>query len=327
MESRKVLYALPILGDKPIPALDRLKTARYVVEQVQGERMLREEELIARLPGICATIAGSEPYTERVFRAAPDLKLVARHGVGFDKVDLAAASRHGVLVTTAPGSNANAVADLTIGLMCAVQRQIVQLDRRIRAGSWGSEYVPALWRSTVGLVGLGHIGKCVARRCLGFEMQVLATEPAPDIAFVRQHGIELVGLEELCRRADIITLHIHATPETRHLINRERLALMKPTAILINTSRGTLVDEEALVEALKCGQLAGAGLDVFQREPLGSSSPLLALDSVVLTPHCAGKDLTSQAITLGRCVETILRFFQGQPLEPGDLRNPDVLRR
>jgi phosphoglycerate dehydrogenase-like enzyme len=327
MESRKVLFALPTVSDKPVPGLDPLMAAGYAVEWVQGRRMLTEDELIARLPGVCATIAGGEAYTERVFAAHPTLKLVARHGAGFDKVDLAAASRHGVVVTTTPGSNANAVADLTIGLMCAVRRQIVQLDRRIREGKWGSEYVPALWKSTVGIVGLGHIGKCVARRCLGFEMQVLATEPTPDIAFVRQHSIELVGLEELCRRADIITLHTPATPQTRHLINRERLALMRPTAILINTARGALVDQEALIEALKHGQLAGAGLDVFQREPLESSSPLLALDSVVLTPHCAGKDLTAQASTVSRCVETILRFFQGQPLEPGDLRNPDVLRR
>jgi len=215
---------------------------------------------------------------------------------------------------------------MTIGLMCAVRRQIVRLDRLVREGGWGSDYVPALWGSTVGIVGLGHIGKCVGRRCLGFEMQVLATEPTPDMAFVRQHGIELVELEELCRRADIITLHVPATPQNRQLINRERLALMRPTAILINTARGALVDEDALVEALKNGQLAGAGLDVFRREPL-ESSPLVSLDSVVLTPHCAGKDLTAQAATLGRCVQTILRFFQGEPLEPGDLLNPDVLRR
>jgi phosphoglycerate dehydrogenase-like enzyme len=187
--------------------------------------------------------------------------------------------------------------------------------------------VPALWKSTVGIVGLGHIGKCVARRCLGFEMQVLAMEPAPDMAFVRQHGIQLVSLEELLRRADIITLHTPATPQNRHLINRERLALMRPTAILINTARGTLVDQDALIEALKNGRIAGAGLDVFQREPLESSSPLLALDNVVLTPHCAGKDLTAQASTVSRCVETVLRFFRGEPLEPDDIRNPDVLRR
>jgi len=327
MESRKVLFALPAVSDEAVPGLDRLAAAGYVIERVQGRRMLTEDELIARLAGVCATIAGGEAYTERVFATHPTLKLVARHGAGFDKVDLAAATRHGVVVTTTPGSNANAVADLTIGLMCAVRRQIARLDRRMREGVWASEYVPALWRSTVGIVGLGHIGKCVARRCLGFEMQVLATEPVPDMAFVRQHGIELLGLEELLRRADIITLHTPATPQNRHLINRERLALMRPTAILINTARGTLVDEDALVEALKNDRLAGAGLDVFQREPLEHSSPLLALDSVVLTPHCAGKDLTAQASTVSRCVETILRFFRGEPLEPGDLRNPDVLRR
>jgi phosphoglycerate dehydrogenase-like enzyme len=325
MPPRKVLFGLPASVDQPNPILDPLWAAGFTVERVIGRWALSEDELIARLPGVCATIAGGEPYTERVFAAAPDLKLVARHGAGYEKVDLAAATRHGVAVTVTPGANANAVADMTLALMGAVRRNLLVLDRLVRAGGWGADTPPALWRSTVGIVGLGYIGKAVARRCVGFEMRLLAAEPAPDLSFVRQHGITLVDVDALCRQADIITLHAPATPENRHLINRDRLAIMKPTAILINTGRGTLVNEAALCEALSAGRLAGAGLDVFEREP-PEGSPLLTMDKVVLTPHCAGRDLASHAAVLGRCVETILRFFRQEPLaSPEDLLNPGVL--
>jgi D-3-phosphoglycerate dehydrogenase / 2-oxoglutarate reductase len=322
----RILFALHSVGDGPLPPIEPLVQAGFAVERVRASRPLTEDDLIAKLSGISATIAGGEPYTERVFRAAPDLRLVARHGVGYDSVDVAAATRHGVAVTVTAGSNANSVADFALTLMCAVRRKLLRLDRTVREGGWGSEMVPALWQSTVGIVGLGHIGRCVARRCLGFEMRVLATEPRPDMEFVRRYDIELVALDDLCRQADIVTLHVPASPENRRLIGRERLSLMKPTAILVNTARGSLVDEPALIEALAGGRLAGAGLDVFEREPLGESL-LQGLDNVVLSPHCAGKDAMSHAVTLPRCVETVLRFFRGDPLDPKDLLNPEVLRR
>lgn len=327
MGSRKILYTIPKRAGRPVQLLHRLEEAGFVVEQIPEDRHLTEDELIARIPGVSATIAGGEPYTERVFTAAPDLRLVSRYGVGCDNVDLAAASRHRVAVTVTSGTNAEAVADLTLSLMCAVRRQLLQNDRAVRRGRWLPECVPGLWWATVGIVGLGRIGRRVAKRCLGFDMRILAAEPKPDLEFVKGHGIELVSLDELFCQADIITLHTPASPENTHLVNRARLAEMKPTAILINTARGDLVDEAALCEALRAEKIAGAGLDVFTKEP-PVDSPLLGLDNVVLTPHCGEFDHASAVATMTRVVDNVLRFLRGKPLGfPEDLLNPEVLVR
>jgi phosphoglycerate dehydrogenase-like enzyme len=209
--------------------------------------------------------------------------------------------------------------------MCTLQRGIVRNHRLITGGQWKTEFRPGLWRATVGIVGLGRIGQAVARRCRGFSMTILAYEPYPDRDFVREHGIELVSLEELLRRADLVTLHCPATPENRHLMNRERLALMKPTAHLVNTARGALVDEAALHEALATGRLAGAGLDVFEKEPLFDSA-LFGLDNVVLSPHVAGIDETSEVAMADRAIDAILAVWRGEPPPRECVVNPEALR-
>ena len=176
----------------------------------------------------------------------------------------------------------------------------------------------------MGIVGLGRIGQAVARRCRGFEMRILATEPAPDLAFVRAHGIELITLNDLLRQADLVTLHTPGSPGTRHLIDGERLRLMKPTAYLVNTARGSLVDEAALLEALTTGRLAGAGLDVFEREPM-TASPLFQLDNVIVGPHLAGIDATSEAAMANRAIDAILAVRNGQAPDADCLVNPGAL--
>jgi phosphoglycerate dehydrogenase-like enzyme len=325
--SRRILYTVPKRAGRPVQLLQRLEEAGFVVEQIPEDRHLTESELIARIPGVVAMIAAGEPYTERVFAAASDLKLVSRYGVGCDNVDLAAATRHRVAVTRTSETNSEAVADLTLGLMCAVRRQLLQNDRAVRAGRWLPECVPGLWRATVGIVGLGRIGRRVAKRCLGFDMRVLATKRRPDPEFTQRHGVELVSMDELFRQADIVTLHAPASPENIHLVDRQRLAMMKPTAILINTARGDLIDEAALCDALKAGTIAGAGLDVFTQEP-PVGSPLLGLDNVVLTPHCAEFDRTSAEATMTRAIDNVLHYFSGEPLTyPQDCVNPEVLAR
>lgn len=327
MGSRKILYTIPKRAGRPVQLLHRLEEAGFVVEQIPEDRHLTEDELIARIPGVLATIAGGEPYTERVFTAAPDLKLVSRHGVGCDTVDLAAASRHRVAVTVTSETNSEAVADLTLSLMCAVRRQLLQNDRAVRRGRWLPECVPGLWRATVGIVGLGRIGRRVAKRCVGFEMRVLATKRRSDSEFAQRYGVELVSMDELFCQADIVTLHTPVSPENAHLVNRARLAEMKPTAILINTARGDLVDEAALCDALRAGTIAGAGLDVFTKEP-PVGSPLLGLDNVVLTPHCGEFDHASAVATMTRVVDNVLRFLRGEPLAfPEDLLNPEAPMR
>ena len=232
--------------------------------------------------------------------------------MGFDAIDVPAATRHGVVVCTAVGANHEAVADYAVSLMCALQRGLLRNHRLITGGQWKTEFRPGLWRATVGIVGLGRIGQAVARRCRGFAMTILAYEPYPDRDFVREYGVELVSLEELLRRADLVTLHCPATPENRHLINHERLALMKPTAHLVNTARGSLVDEAALHEALATGRIAGAGLDVFEKEPLFDSA-LFGLDNVVLSPHVAGIDETSEVAMADRAIDAILAVWRGDP--------------
>jgi len=294
------------------------------VRRIGKNGKLTEDELIEALPGVFATLAASEPYTARVFERAPDLRVIARWGVGYDAIDLDAATRRGVAVCIAAGGNHEAVADYAFALLCALQRGLRGNHRLVTQGVWRTEFRPGIWRATVGIVGLGRIGKGVARRCRGFDMRLLATEPAPDAAFVREHGIELVPLEALLGEAQIVTLHCPLSPATHHLINRERLALMKPGAYLINTARGPLVDETALYEALTSGRLAGAGLDVFEHEPL-TASPLFSLDNVLLSPHVAGVDLTSEVAMADRAIDAILAVQQGRRPAAECLLNPGAL--
>lgn len=320
----RVLMALHHLGERVTPYVRRLEREGFEVIRNPVGRCLTEDELVEILPGIFATIAAIEPYTDRVFEAARDLKIVARYGVGYDQVDVAAATRHGVAVAMAFGTNHEAVADSTLTLMAAMVGNVIQHHLTVSRGGWGMEIHPGLWRATVGIVGLGRIGKAVARRCRGFEMRILAYDAVPDVAFAQDNGIHLVPLDRLLREADIVTLHAPHTPETENLIDRERLALMKPTAYLVNTARGGLVDEVALYAALTSGRLAGAGLDVFRKEP-PAGSPLLGLDNVVLSPHCAGSNATSEAAVADRCIDSIVALARGEGPELEYLLNPEVL--
>jgi phosphoglycerate dehydrogenase-like enzyme len=325
VSARRVLITVPHTYRREAPYLRRLEAAGLDVERRVGRQgKLTEDELLAALPGVFATLASSEPYTARVFREAPDLRVVARWGVGYDAIDVGAATRHGVVVCTAVGANHEAVADYAVALMCALQRGLVRNHRLITSGAWKTEFRPGLWRATVGIVGLGRIGQAVARRCAGFAMRILAYEPYPDMAAVQALGVELVSLEELLRRADLVTLHCPATPENRHLIDAARLALMKPTAHLVNTARGSLVDESALHEALATGRLAGAGLDVFEKEPL-FDSPLFGLDNVILSPHVAGIDETSEVAMADRALDAILAVWRGEVPPRECVVNPEVL--
>ncbi len=322
---RKIFIALHHLGERGVPFFRRLEEAGFDIVRNPHKRYPTEDEMIGLVPGIFATVAGVEPYTERVLQAATELRIVARFGVGYDKIDVPAATRHGVAIAMAFGANHEAVADTAFTLMAAIMGKTLPHHQRIKGGGWGQQPHPGLWRATVGIIGLGRTGKAMARRCLGFEMRILAHEVQPDVEFVRRHGVELVSLEMLLREADVVSLHAPHTPETDRLMSEERLALMKPTAYLVNTARGGLVDEEALYRALTAGRLAGAALDVFRQEP-PAGSPLLQLDNVLLSPHCAGTNLTSERNVASRCVDSILEFTRGQGPDPQYLLNPEVLR-
>jgi D-3-phosphoglycerate dehydrogenase / 2-oxoglutarate reductase len=322
----RVLVAIPRVHDATRAGLERLQASGGDLVVNPHGRTLGEEELIAMLPGCFATIAGGERYSERVFAAAPDLKVVARMGVGYDAIDLAAATRHRVAVAMGFGTNHEAVADMALALMAALGNRLFAYHQETMEYRWGGHFQPGLWRSTLGIIGLGRIGRALARRCRGFEMRVLACDPIVDPVEAEAQGVQLVELERVLREADFVSVHAPHSRETDRLVNAERLALMKPTAFLINTARGVLVDERALYQALAAGRIASAGLDVFEVEPLPVDSPLRSLSNVILTPHCAGGSISAVAAMTERCVDSILAVREGR--SPGDefLLNPEVLR-
>ena len=324
---KKILVNVYHLAEREAPYLQRLRDAGFELVFNRLARQQTAEELIAALPGAFGTVAGGEPYTAQVFAApaARDLRIVARFGVGYDRVDVPAATRHGVAVAMAFGANHESVADGAFALMAAIAGRIVMRDRQVRSGGWGDAFHQGLWRATVGVVGTGRIGRAFVRRCKGFEMRIVAHDPAGDAAWAKANGVTLMPLDQLLRESDFISLHAPWTKATENLIDAAKLALMKKTAFLINTARGQLVDEEALADALVEGRIGGAAIDCFRTEP-PAGSRLLALDNVILTPHSTGMDVTGEHAMANRCIDSILARRRGE--NPGDeyVLNPDALR-
>ena len=231
MALSKVLCNIQQVYGRPGAFLAPLRDAGFEIVMNDKDRLLTEDELIERLPGVVATIAGGELYTERVFASAPALRVVARFGVGYDRVDVEAATRHGVAVAMAFGTNHESVADYAFALTIGLAVEILPHHHRVAGGGWGCGFHPGLWGRCMGIVGLGRIGKAMARRCRAFEMRLLAADPLADEAYAAANGIELVPLDDLLRRADFVSLHTPLAPETRNLIGRRELALMKPTRV------------------------------------------------------------------------------------------------
>jgi D-3-phosphoglycerate dehydrogenase len=261
--------------------------------------------LLAAVHEADALVVRSETeVTGEVIAAAPHLRVVARAGVGVDNIDLAAATRAGVLVLNAPGANAVSAAEHTIALLLAVTRQLVAADASTRAGRWERKLMRPidLRGRTAGIVGLGRVGSLVARRLRAFEMNVIAYDPYITPARFTELGAAPVDLETLLASSDIVTFHVPETPETHHLLDRERMTLLKPGAIVINAARGGVVDETALADALQAGKIAGAGVDVFPHEPC-AASPLFAVPTAVVTPHIGGSSAEALA-AVGEVIST-----------------------
>jgi len=323
----KVLIAPMTLANLESPFKTALRSAGFDLVYPPAAHQLTEYELLRQLDGIDASLAGSEPYTERVLAAHPQLKVIARVGVGYDAVDVPAATARGVAVTIAPGTNQDAVAELCFTLMLCLAKDLVNQHLAVRSGGWPRRALLPLRGRTLGVAGLGRIGRALALRALAFGMRVIAHDSFPDTVrdFATSKNIPLVSFEELLRQSDYLSLHMPATAETSHLINKKTLALMKPTAFLLNTARGALVCEADLYEALKAGKLAGAGLDVFEEEPPGRS-PLYELPNVVLTPHAAGTDLQSRDDMALSAAMAIVSLSRGEwPAEK--VVNPAVRER
>lgn len=279
------------------------------------------DRVVETLDGAAGVVAQTEPYTGEVFDRLPSLRIVARSGVGYDAVDVPAATERGVLVTTTQGANDWAVADHAFALMLGLCHHIVASDRVARDGKWARPVGVDLWQKTLGLVGLGRIGKGMVLRAEGFRMRVLAHEPYPDRDFVAEHGVELVSLDELMRRSDFISLHLPAMPETHHIIDAERLSLMKPTAYLVNTARGPLIDEAALAAALDAGRLAGAGLDVREVEP-PTDTRFSRFENVILTTHIAGVTAEALEAMSSMAIQSVADALAGR--QPHGLINPEA---
>jgi phosphoglycerate dehydrogenase-like enzyme len=283
---------------------------------------LTEAQLLEWLPGIKAALAGSEPYTARVLRTHPQLRVIARVGVGYDAVDVEAATKLDCAVTITPGTNEGSVAEHAFSLMLGLARELVPQHLALKAGGWPRRATLPLRGRTLGIAGLGRIGKAVALRGAAFGMRLLAYDPFPDNAFAANHQVTLVPFERLLAESDYLTLHLPVTKESRYLINRRTLSLMKPTAFLINTARGAIVNEADLLEALRNKQIAGAGLDVFEEEPPGKP-PLFDLDNVLVTPHAGGADVQSRDDMALSAAQAIVSLSRGEwPAEK--IVNPEV---
>jgi phosphoglycerate dehydrogenase-like enzyme len=282
-----------------------------VVPNAVGGRAYREAELLAVLPEMDAIITGTDELTAGVIAAAPRLKTIVKHGVGLETIDLAAARAHGIVVSATPGSIHDSVADLTLALILALARKIVPAHLETCAGGWKPFFGMELAEKTLGIVGLGRIGKAVCRRAQGFGMQVIAHDPFPDQAFAAAHDVRFVTLDELLVTADVISLHAPAEQIEGVLIGAAELSVMKANALLINTARGQLVDEQALAAALAAGKLGGAGIDAFVDEP-PTGSPLLTSPNVVLTPHIGGRTLDGQRRMGEMAIENCLRALRGE---------------
>jgi phosphoglycerate dehydrogenase-like enzyme len=309
--------------DADDPATGALLARHGLSVQWAPKRGHRDPQEVARLAsGTVGAIVSTDPFDASVFRATPGLRVISRVGVGVDSIDLEAATAAGVVVTVTPGCNEETVADHALAMILATLRRLVEHDQSIRRGEWDRAGVLTgreLHGMTVGVVGQGRIGRGVAKRLRGFGVRLLVCDPQVS----RIPGAEVLGLEELLRRSELVTLHVPLQPSTRGMIGERELAQMRPGAILVNTSRGGLVDEQRLAEALHSHRLAAAALDVFEREP-PTDSPLLKLPNVLLTPHVGGLSTASLRRMTAEATRNVIDALRGSP-RPDVVANPDVL--
>jgi D-3-phosphoglycerate dehydrogenase len=287
--------------------LELLKSQGCTVDLYSKDHPLTADELREKIPGYDALILGLDGCDNSVIKAADKLKVISRNGAGYDRVDIEAASRKNIVVTYAPGTNTLGVAELTMGLMYALARDIPNVATNAKQGQWQRSGGWELSGKTLGLIGLGAIGREVAKRALANDMRVIAHDP-----YAKAYSsVQLLSLDDVLQQADILSLHTALTPETRYLINAERLAHMKNGAHLINTARGGLVDETALYDALKHSNLAGAAMDAFEQEP-PEGNPLLELPNFIATPHIGANTKESVARANLQAAKNVLDILQGR---------------
>ena len=285
-------------------------------------RTLNREELVEQLRGAYAFVAAAETVDDAVLEQAPDLKVVSRMGVGYDKIDVDALSRRGVALTITPGANAGAVAEYAVALMMAVTRRVIQIDSMTRRGQWQTQFGHSIQGKTLGIIGLGNIGKKVAQYLSGFEMKVVACDSFPDKTYADAHQITMLPMEEVICQSDYLFIHAPYTPQTYHLMSEKQFSQMKRGAFFINCARGEIVDEQALYRALESGHLAGAALDVFEQEPVDTHNPLLSLENVVVSSHTAGMTYEGRKKVIDMAFQNVADIADG--VKPKGLINPQA---
>ncbi len=330
MPEERVKPKILVSGRIPDEVMQALKE-RFEVEANLEDRPMERERLldaIADKEGFLSMV--SDSIDAELLDRAPRLRMIAQMAVGYDNVDLTAATARGIPVSNTPDVLTDATADLTFALILALSRRIVELDRRVRRGEF-KFWAPMLFLGrevtgkALGIVGFGRIGQAVARRAQGFRMRILYHDPRSiDAGTERELNAESVDLQRLLSEADFVCLHVSLSAETRHLISKAELALMKPTACLINAARGPVVDEKALVEALRTGRIAGAGLDVYENEP-DLTAGLVELENVVLLPHVGSATLETRTRMAATAAENLRTGLEGRM--PPNLVNPEALSR
>lgn len=316
----------------PQEGIDML-TSKFNVTVWQSEFPPSKNEIIemaSDCQGLITLL--SDPIDSELFNKLPNLRVIAQYAVGYDNIDVTEASKRRIMVTNTPGVLTETTADLTWALILATARRIPEADRYVRNGKWNVAWGPQLLLgvdihgATLGIIGMGRIGQAVARRAKGFDMRVLyhSRSHNEDIAALeKQMKAKPATLETLLRESDIVSLHVPLTFETHHLIGRKEIDMMKQGAILINTSRGPVVNQDALFDALSTGKLAGAGIDVFSEEPIRKDDPLLNLENVVLAPHIGSASRKARTTMSIMCAKNIIAALNGE--KPPNIVNPEVL--
>ena len=285
-----------------------------IIENMKGRPFTREEllEVVGEIDGV---VAGVDTWNEEIFAHAPKLKAIARFGVGVDNIDLNAAKRRGIVVCNTPGINSSAVAEQAIALMLCMIRQVVSLSSAVREGGWPRPMFHELKSRTVGFLGFGAIPKNVAKRLSGFDCRMIAYDKFPNEEAAKALGVEMVSLETVLSQSDIISIHLPATAETAHFIGTDKICQMKDGVIIINTARGSIVNEAEMAKALKNGKVAGFATDVFEKEPIDLSGPLFDCSNYLATPHVSAETYENCESTSVATAKALLAAFEGKEPE------------
>lgn len=312
MKAKKVLVTATNYSKLCADAKELLESHGCEIIENRFGRPLTFEELKEVVGSVDGVIAGVDTWNEAVFKLAPRLQGIARFGVGVDNIDLGAARKYGIQVTNVPRGNANAVAELAIGLMISVRRHIPALDRSTKNGGWERFVGSELAGGTIGLLGFGNIAQLTAKKLKGFDVEIIAYDKYPDTAKASEYGVTMTTFEHVLAHSDIVSMHLPSLKETHYIMNDKAFARMKPSAIFINTARGAVVDEQALSRALSSGVIAGAAIDVYESEPVTPGHPILQIGNLITTPHTAAETFETYTRVSMITAQALLDIFEGR---------------